>query len=615
MNMPAPLALLLDRADHERSAGRGAAAAQLYDEAIRSARDAGDLGPWIRAALGAAALHVFGTEPGRLPAELYDLLVRITDDRDRSRVAAALAHIWTYGGESSRAAPFAAEALERAERTAEPELIADALDAMLACHWGPDDLEIRIDLERRLDEVAAHVLDPDTRLQAHLWGLQIACETLNIQGVHRHLRALDRLGAESSRARFFAVSRQLMYDLLRGRTDTAADLIDIATACSEETGLADAWMVLSEMTVYSAVVAGDTGTCARIAAQAESFALAEGTPEICAEAAWMWIGAGRPDRAGRLLDTLGGTVLEQLPRDVNWLLTVQCTLQAALAADRTDLIGRAAGLLGPYENRAVFNAGAVAFHGLTDDTLSRAAALAGDHERAGRLRERALACYVRLGAAWWYDRLRDWQPPTRAGVAHLHPIQDGLWLIGPGSGTPVRAVRGYHYLRLLLARPGTALPAVDVASDGGPTVLQPSVGDLIDAQALAAYRSRLAAIDSELDEADDWADLARAEELRTERSALLDELSAATGIGGRRRTTTSTNERARVAVTKAIGVAVDRISRLDADLGRHLRATVHTGGECCYRPDGAAPTWILDSRPSSTDAGPPDEISTTVSPS
>ena len=48
------------------------------------------------------------------------------------------------------------------------------------------------------------------------------------------------------------------------------------------------------------------------------------------------------------------------------------------------MAGKAARLLSPYEGRAAFNAGAVMFHGVTDDTLARAAALLGDPDTAGR---------------------------------------------------------------------------------------------------------------------------------------------------------------------------------------------------------------------------------------
>ena len=173
---------------------------------------------------------------------------------------------------------FADEAVDRAQRVDVPELLADCLDAALAAHWGPDDLPARMELAGQLDEVAAHVLDPDARLQAHLWGLQVACESLDIQAIHRHMRALERLGEESPRAQFFAASRRLMLDLVRGRTDTAVRLVELAVAASERAGLADAWMVIESMKGYAAVQAGDPATCAVVAAECEEFATAEGGP-------------------------------------------------------------------------------------------------------------------------------------------------------------------------------------------------------------------------------------------------------------------------------------------------------------------------------------------------
>ena len=137
-------------------------------------------------------------------------------------------------------------------------MIADCLDAALAAHWGPDDLDVRRSLADQLDEVAAHVLNPNTRLQAHLWGLQVACEALDIPTMHRQIRALELLGEESPRALFFAASRRLMLDLLRGRFDTTRRLIDIATEAAEQASLADAWMVLKAMEFYSAAQSGDT---------------------------------------------------------------------------------------------------------------------------------------------------------------------------------------------------------------------------------------------------------------------------------------------------------------------------------------------------------------------
>ena len=593
---------LLDRADAARAAGHGAVAARLYDEARARSQGDGDLDGWTEAVLGAASVYLFGSEPGKLPAQLYDVLVRTTDDGTRARLAAALARCWAYAGQAQRASQFADEAVRRAQRAGPPELVADCLDAALAAHWGPDELDMRRSLATRLDEVAAHVIDPDVRLQAHLWGLQVACEALDLQAIHRQMRALELLGEESARALFFAASRRLMLDLLRGRTDTAARLTAMAATAAEQASLADAWMVLKAMPAYAAAQSGDAATCAAGAAEGEAFALAEGVTAVCAEAAFLWVCAGQPDRARALVHMFHGRALDDLPRDVNWLLVLQCVLEAALAVADREVVANAAGLLGPYEGRAVFNAGAVMFHGVTDDTLARAAALLGNPGEAGRLRARALATYERLGAQWWRDRLASWQPPA-AGEAsgstrqmHLHPAPGGLWLVGAeGAAVPLRALRGFGYLRELLRRPGQPVAALDLVGAGTGVAVQSGLGDLLDRQALKAYRQRLRDLEQELAEAEDWSDIGRLESVRAERDALLDELARATGLGGRARTTGSSQERARVAVKKALSAATERIASVDRPLADHLRTRIHTGLSCSYEPDPASGLdWILD---------------------
>ena len=67
----------------------------------------------------------------------------------------------------------------------DPVLLADALDAALASHWGPDDLARRRDWAVRLDDAAAHLADPDARLQAQLWALTVAWEVLDLPRMHR----------------------------------------------------------------------------------------------------------------------------------------------------------------------------------------------------------------------------------------------------------------------------------------------------------------------------------------------------------------------------------------------------------------------------------------------
>lgn len=591
---------LLDHADAERAAGHGEAAVALYREAAQQYRAADDLIGWARAVLGVASVQDFESEPGLLPAELFEIYQRVGKPVLRARLGAALARCWVYAGHAARAVPFAEEAVELAGRTDDPLLMADSLDAALAAHWGPDDLDRRRALAGELDDVTAHLKDPEAKLRARLWGLQVACEHLDVPAMHRQMRALEVLGERSPLASFFAASRRLMLDLLRGRTDTVDRLCEIAEAAAAQAFVPDGWKVLEVMRGFTAVQSGDVGTCARSAARAEEYAIAEGVATVTAEAAVLWLGAERPDRARRLVETLDG-VLDDLPRDVNWLLLQQLALQVATAVDHTPVMEQATRLLTPYEGRAVINAGAVLFHGVTDDPLSRAHEKLGDHETAARLRSSALATYERIGARWWRDRLLAGAAPATTTVSHerlhLHPISGGLWVVGPdGEKVVLPALRGLSYLRELLRRPGHDVAVLDLVAQarGHGSVRQGDLGESIDAEARAAYRRRLQELDDEIAEARDWNDTARLDLRTREQEALLAELARATGLGGAPRAVGSSSERARVAVRKAIVGALARVAQADAQVGRHLNDRVRTGSACRYDPDPDHPVeWVL----------------------
>ncbi|HLK78087.1 MAG TPA: hypothetical protein VKU77_31120 [Streptosporangiaceae bacterium] len=152
-----------------------------------------------------------------------------------------------------------------------------------------------------------------------------------------------------------------------------------------------------------------------------------------------------------------------------------------------------------------------------------------------------MSCYQRIGAGWWRERIA---PGGRvagdpaAVTVYFRPDDTG-WTIGSGGATAVLPdVKGLHYLRLLLQRPGQDVDAADLAAavDGHPGVtITQGEADVIDAQALGAYRARLAQIDAELTEADSRADQARSGRLGLEHAALLGEVAAATASSPRRR--------------------------------------------------------------------------------
>src|SRR5262249_33750134 len=114
-------------------------------------------------------------------------------------------------------------------------------------------------------------------------------------------------------------------------------------------------------------------------------------------------------------------------------------------------------------------------------------------------------------------------------------------------------------------------------------------------QAKAQYRNRLSELRGELDEAEQFNDHSRSEQLRAEIEAISDQLAAAVGLGGRDRTAASTAERARATVTQRITTAIKRIAAQNPALADHLSSRVKTGRFCVYRPDPARLIeWELD---------------------
>ena len=552
--------------------------------------------------------HEFGTHPGSRPAVLHESYVT-AEGPARGRLAAALARAWAYGGEFARAEPFAVEAVAIAEATGDPAQLAEALDAQLLVHWGPDDFEERIRIAARLEDVAAHLTDVEARLSAYLWQLTTGLESLDMVAVHRQLHALDVLAEESGsdRVRFFAASRRAMHALLIDDLEAARAAYGVMCEAGAAAGEADLFALDHTIATEIARQAGDVELVRAQAVGYEEFGIGKGYASVAAQGALFWALAGDVERARSLVTKLAGDDVTAFPRDVEWLLIVTALTEAAAVIGMTDVVSATVPALTPYAGRAVLNAGAVSFEGVVDDYLAQGCLALGDVDAARGWTESAARAYQRIGARWWLHRLqaRDLtaSPSSAASdgvVAHLQPGTGGIWTVGrDGATVALRDMKGLRYLRLLVKQPGVEISSLDLATwvAGHPgAVASGNEGDeILDRQAVAAYRKRLDDLDEEIGEAEQWADEGRSARLRAEREALLEQLLTSTGLGGRRRTTGSDGERARVAVRKAVAAAIDRIAEHDAGLARLLRDTVRTGTVCCYDADPARPVrWLVD---------------------
>ena len=143
---------------------------------------------------------------------------------------------------------------------------------------------------------------------------------------------------------------------------------------------------------------------------------------------------------------------------------------------------------------------------------------------------------------------------------------------------------GMAYLAELVAHPGQPISAPVLAGRAGGGAPAGSRHEVIDHQARDAYAARARELMADLAAAEADNDLGRAEGFRIELDAIVEQLEAATGLGGRPRTFTNEHERARTSVRKAIKRAIDEIQAADPVVGEALRSAVVTGSVCMYTP-------------------------------
>jgi hypothetical protein len=344
--------------------------------------------------------------------------------------------------------------------------------------------------------------------------------------------------------------------------------------------------------------------------------------------------AGDRRAAASALATLCGQDLAELPRSSTWLVAMNAAVEAAYLLDDADTAARAYELLRPYAHLPMMASLGVACFGSAHQALGVAALTTGELDLAvehlneavrhnlalrhwpavaiARLRyAQALARRGRSGdaAIWRQARAVAAQEaaalgipvPDDAGVSEPPELpavctrQGRTWRVGwEHRGVVVEHSVGMLHLAVLLANPGREIRAVDLAR--GPAELggaaAESVGELVggsaqpvlDRVARQEYSRRLERLRAEIDDLESAGDRTGAARAREERDWLMAELAAATGIGGRPRHFPDSEEKARIAVGKAIRRALRRVADADASIGAHLQASVSTGIRCSYRP-------------------------------
>jgi hypothetical protein len=523
--------------------------------------------------------------------------------------------------------------------------LATSLAARHYVLWGTQDPADALAAAGEIVTAARRAGEPETELDGRVLCLTHLLELGDGPAAQRVLPELGSM-ADSLRqpaARLVALSRRSTLAALTGdlasATESARQAFQIGQAASLPDAGAVYWGQLFAVWLHADLPGDDEQWMERelrdlVARSHMSVAHAAALVQI--EAAH-----GATEQARGRLDELVGTGLDTLRPDMLyvWALTLLARgcvlLRAARHAPR---LYRA---LAPYAGRVAVAAGAVMCSGATDFYLAGLAALGDDVAAAERHYRAAAGCHRRLGARpMLVHTLREYAlllrqraapgdlPAASAALAEARAIaadcgmtrllavldqpdqpdqpgpgtltltrEDDFWLVGyAGARTRVPDSLGLRYLDLLVRNPGRELAAVDLvrlaastratgpASNADGLHDASGADDILDRQARAAYRQRLAGLDEELAEAQEWHDTERASRLRAEKDFLVRELAAATGLGGRPRQLGSESERARLNVTRAIRTAIARIRDRAPDAAAHLDQAVRTGTRCSYRP-------------------------------
>ncbi len=603
-----------DRALHVEGSLRSART--WYEAAYRQAEQLGDAAGMAGAALGLGGLwvheHRSAAAAEMVRTRQRDALGRI-DPRSRMalRLRLRLAAEEDYlAGQNTRILGLLAEA----RRDGGPIALAEGLSLAHQCLLGPEYGGTRLRLARELIGTADRTGRRDDLLLGLLWHTV----DLLLVGDRRADRYLVELRCELAETGHLTIEyvADAIEVMLRVRAGRLAEAEALAARCAERGKAAGDVHAATWYGIHLATIRWYQGRIGELVPLLSDLA---GSPSVSAIDNSAFAGlalaaAAAGDRrvAAGALARLQGQGLAALPRSSSWLMAMYGAVEAAHLLGDTETAAQAYELLTPFAQMPVMTGIGVGCLGSVRHCLGVAALTMGDLDEAeGHLR---LAIRDNLALGHWpaatLSRFRlgqalrgaaasdeltlarkeaeamDMVLPDAEFGAGVRCERDGKrWrlMLGARSASVDDSV-GMRHLAILLANPGQEVRAAELAADlaQGPEsgVTQP----LLDDTARQQYRARLAQLDADIDEYEALNDQERATAVRAERDWLIAELTAATGLAGRERRFADGEERARIAVGKAIRRALQRIGTADPIIGAELTATVHTGVRCCYRP-------------------------------
>ena len=651
--------ILLAIGEAEDRAGDMTAARATLLQAAAIARRTGVAHQLARAALGYGGRLLWG-RPGtdkRLIPLLQDALVLLggSDEQLRVRLLSRLACAWRSSPDQrEQSSTLSAQAVELARQLDDPATLSYALTGRYWATWWPENPHERPPIAEEMVAIAEAVGDGERIVDAHLMLYISSAELARMAEARSRLADVIRLADELRQPSqlWLGVIWGAFSALLEGDYVLAEELISRQLEWVHPTISSRDEMSVGRMHLF--LLRREQGrvaeTEAAVRASIEDFPW---YPLHRAALACLLLDLGREAEGRAVFDDLAQDGFQALYRDNEWLVGIglaseACSLvgdtaaAAVLHAQLKPFAGRHAlsfeGSLGATDRYLGLLSATMGLLDQADEHLTAAIRLNeqmgarpwtahsqddlgrvllernadGDQERAGKLRQAALATARSLGMLALEARIteelaiKQEQDEPTVTTGYLFRLEGDYWTVAFDAETiRIRDAKGMRHLARLLTEPGRELHALDLtrtesgvperAMSRSDDLTADALGDAgaqLDAEAKASYRRRLEELREEVSEADAWNDVERASRARQEIEFLADELAGAVGLGGRDRKAASAAERARLSVTRAVRAAMARIGEASPSLGRHLESTIRTGTYCSYNPDPRLPiSW------------------------
>ncbi len=582
--------ILLQLAASYDRAGQPGQAAQCYRQVIEASRAASNAAELAGAALGLQLLgHRSGARNAELVAVLREAGQQLAEDGAalalRSRVLAALARVLRHGLDrppGPQEMGTALQAVELAVAAGDASALATAKLAEHDVMWIPGTAKARLAVIAEMLDAARTCGDDDLVAEARLLRAAALLELGEPDGraeLLSYIALAEELG--HARGRWSALTRRATFAQLIGQAEASARLGEQAFELGLAIGEQDAVGCFCTSR-WSLVALGVREPATQIG---DSDPLWFAFPLLRA-----WPHAARGD-AVTAAAVLGDFSVLDIPvwTGLEGLAAAAVVFAVAGSDEQRRWVYQR---LLPHAGTHVVVGGCASYHAAVDHHLGTLAAALGDNASAEVHFRAALAMHKRLGAAGWarvtgraLDELGE--SPAATALNEFRLVNGVRLLCFAGKRAQLPETKGLADIEALIGAHGADVHVFTLTGHEGSRA---GADPMLDDRARAEYGQRLGQLTAELDAADAAGLAERSRQLHAERAALIRQLTAATGLGGRKRRLGDEAERARKTVSARVREALAKVDRVHPELAAHLRSAVHLGTVCRYEPPDPA-SW------------------------